>query len=414
MLFRLNLPPSPAGGFIFISDEHFMTTTLNGQTDHQILFRDEIAGTSLSFRNPVEILSADTPDKLFEVFDAIEAYQAKGYWIAGYMSYEAGFCFEDKLRKQIPQQRRANLAHFGIFEGPSTKQEEEPSKLRNAPSSFSTPEPVWDFETYRQKFDTLTHHMRIGDCYQGNLTFPMNANWQGDPFELFEKLADIQPVNHAAYVDLDGPIILSRSPELFFQIDQKGWIESRPMKGTAPRGKTPAEDQAIQDALKASNKDLSENVMIVDLLRNDLSHVCEAGSVKVPQLYELKTYATVHQLVSRVRGKLSQGTRFSDIMRAIFPCGSVTGVPKMRAMEILSQLEDRKPREAYCGAIGWINPMGVMQFNVPIRTISLYDDHTAQFNVGGGVTLESTAELEYEECLTKAKFAMELAAIYHS
>jgi para-aminobenzoate synthetase component 1 len=391
-----------------------MTTTLHGQTDHQILFRDEIAGTSLSFQNPVEILSADTPDELMGVLNAIEAYQARGFWIAGYLSYEAGFCFEDKLKKQIPQIRRADLARFGVFEGPLSEPKEEPSKLRNAPTSFTMPEPAWDFETYKQKFDTLAHHMRVGDCYQGNLTFPMNAEWHGDPFELFEQLADIQPVNHAAYVDLGGPIILSRSPEMFFQIDQNGFIESRPMKGTAPRGKTPADDQAIQEALLASKKDLSENVMIVDLLRNDISHICEAGSVKVPQLYELKTYATVHQLVSRVRGKLTQGTQFSDIMRAILPCGSITGVPKMRAMEILSQLEDQTPREAYCGAIGWINPMGVMQFNVPIRTISLYDDNTAQFNVGGGVTLESTAELEYEECLTKAKFATKLAAIYRS
>lgn len=391
-----------------------MTAMLNGQTDHQILFRDEIAGTSLLFQDPVEILSADTPEQLFEVFDKIEEYQARSRWIAGYMSYEAGFCFEEKLTRQIPQQRRANLARFGIFEGPSTEQVEDLSKLRNAPTHFTKPKPAWDFETYKQKFDTLTNHMRVGDCYQGNLAFPMNANWQGDPFALFEQLAQIQPVNHAAYVNLGGPIILSRSPELFFHIDQNSMIESRPMKGTAPRGKTPAEDKAIEEALLASDKDLSENVMIVDLLRNDLSHVCEAGSVKVPQLYELKTYATVHQLVSRVRGKLNQGTKFSDIMRAIFPCGSITGVPKMRAMEILCQLEDRTPREAYCGAIGWINPTGEMQFNVPIRTISLYEDNTAQFNVGGGVTLESTAELEYEECLTKAKFAMELAAIYHS
>lgn len=389
-----------------------MTAPLKGQTDHQILFRDEIAGTSLSFQNPVEIISADTPDELIDVLDSIEGYQARGYWIAGYLSYEAGFCFEEKLKKQIPQKRRAKLAHFGIFEAPSKGQQGDHTKSTAEPSYFSTPRPAWDFETYKQKFDTLAHHMRVGDCYQGNLTFPMNAEWRGNPFKLFEQLADIQPVNHAAYVDLGGPIILSRSPELFFQVDQKGFIESRPMKGTAPRGKTPLEDQAIQDALKASKKDLSENVMIVDLLRNDISQVCEAGSVKVPKLYELKTYATVHQLVSRVRGKLAQGTSFADIIRAIFPCGSITGVPKMRAMEILNQLEEHTPREAYCGAIGWINPMGEMQFNVPIRTISLYDDNKAQFNVGGGVTLESTAELEYEECLTKAKFAMELAKIY--
>lgn len=389
-----------------------MTAPLQGQTEHQILFRNEIAGTSLLFQNPVEIISACSPEELLDVFEKIEEYQLRGYWIAGSMSYEAGFCFEEKLKKQIPQKRRAKLAQFGIFEAPSKDQSNKLSKPSNEPCYFSAPRAAWDFETYRQKFDTLAHHMRVGDCYQGNLTFPMNAEWRGNAFELFERLADIQPVNHAAYVDLGGPIILSRSPELFFQVDQKGFIESRPMKGTAPRGKTPLEDEAIQNALKASNKDLSENVMIVDLLRNDISQICEAGSVKVPKLYELITYATVHQLVSQVRGKLAQGTSFADIIRAIFPCGSITGVPKLRAMEILNQLEEHTPREAYCGAIGWISPLGEMQFNVPIRTISLYDDNTAQFNVGGGVTLESTAQLEYEECLTKAKFAMELAKIY--
>lgn len=391
-----------------------MTAPLKGQIDHKILFRNEIAGTSLLFQNPVEMVSAHSPEELHDVLDNIEEYQSRGYWIAGFMSYEVGFCFEEKLKKQIPQNRKAKLAHFGIFDAPSKKQSGDPSTSNDDPSYFSTPHPAWDLKTYQQKFETLIHHMRVGDCYQGNLTFPMNANWRGNPFKLFDQLTKIQPVNHAAYVDLGGPVILSRSPELFFHVDQKGYIESRPMKGTAPRGNTPSEDLAIQHALKASNKDLSENVMIVDLLRNDISQICEAGSVEVPKLYELNTYATVHQLVSRVRGKLAHGTNFADIIRAIFPCGSITGVPKMRAMEILSQLEEYMPREAYCGAIGWISPMGEMQFNVPIRTISLYDDNTAQFNVGGGVTLESTAEQEYEECLTKAKFAMELAAIYRS
>ncbi|WP_162654049.1 aminodeoxychorismate synthase component I [Lentilitoribacter sp. Alg239-R112] len=377
-----------------------------------IMFRDEIAGTSLSFESPHDIITAHTPEELIDVLREIELQSASGNWVAGYLSYEAGYCFEEKLKKIIPSNRRAPLACFGIFDNPSsstTPATQAPADTNR--TRFDRPVPLWDFDTYAEKFDQLTQHMKIGNCYQGNLTFPMTSQWQGNPFELFERLRDIQPVNHAAFVDLGGPIILSRSPEMFFQVDQEGWIESRPMKGTAPRGTTKIEDQAIITTLKNDPKNLSENVMIVDLLRNDISHICDAGSVCVPQLYELKTYATLHQLVSRVRGKVKAGTRFADIVQALFPCGSITGAPKIRTMEILTELEDHQPRDVYCGAIGWIAPSGAMQFNVPIRTISLYDDQTALFNVGGGVTLESTAKSEYEECLTKAKFATELAKI---
>ncbi len=374
-------------------------------SDH-ILFRDEITGREVLFENPSATLVAHTPDELDQLISEAERQHKEGQWLAGYFSYEAGMHFEEKLKPLLPEKRNVPLARIGVFECPSdNKLPDKPGNLEKA--FFSEPIPDWEFQAYEKKFDQLTHHMMMGDCYQGNLTFKMNCQWEGSPLELFNRLKEIQPVGHAALVNLGGPVILSRSPELFFKVDGEGWIESRPMKGTAPRGKTTSEDEEIKETLRNDPKNLSENVMIVDLLRNDISRISKAGSVHVPELYELQTYATVHQLISRVRGKLKPKTTLADILCALFPCGSVTGVPKIRAMEILSDLESG-PRDVYCGAIGWIEPSGQMQFNVPIRTITLYENGQARFNVGGGVTLGSTAKSEYEECLVKAKFIKKL------
>ena len=273
-------------------------------TDHHILFRDEIAGNSVLFENPSEILVAHSPEELEGTLKQLDSLREQGRWLAGYVTYEAGYQLEPKLRPLMPKKRRAPLACFGVFDGPSATGRPSGRNTRKR-TYFGEPEASWGFEKYRQKFDTLTNHLKMGDCYQANLTFPMLSKWSGDPFELFNRLGEIQPVGHAAFVQLAGPVILSRSPELFFRIERDGWIESRPMKGTAPRGKTDAQDAAIAEELKNDPKNRSENVMIVDLLRNDISRLSEAGSVHVPELYELQTFATLHQLISRVRGKLN-------------------------------------------------------------------------------------------------------------
>ncbi len=198
--------------------------------------------------------------------------------------------------------------------------------------------------------------------------------------------------------------MLSRSPELFFEIDGEGWIETHPMKGTAPRGKTSEEDAALREFLRNDEKNQAENRMIVDLLRNDISLISEVGSLDVPELFRIESYPTVHQMVSTVRAKLLPGLSIERIFAALFPCGSITGAPKIRAMEILRDLEGT-PRDVYCGSIGWIAPGGTMRFNVAIRTITLFPDGEAVYNVGGGVVFDSTAEAEYAECLLKARFA---------
>jgi para-aminobenzoate synthetase component 1 len=263
---------------------------------------------------------------------------------------------------------------------------------------------TWSFEDYKKRFDRVHRHLREGDCYQANLTFPVEAKWTGDPLSAFDALAARQAVKYGALVDLGGPVILSRSPELFFEIDADGWIETHPMKGTAPRGKTPEEDEDLRRFLANDPKNQAENRMIVDLLRNDISLISEVGTLDVPELFRIESFATVHQMVSRVRARLLPGLSIRQIFSALFPCGSITGAPKIRAMEILRELETA-PRNAYCGAIGWIEPGGRMRFNVAIRTITLFPDGEAVYNVGGGVVFDSTAEEEYAECLLKARYA---------
>jgi para-aminobenzoate synthetase component I len=206
---------------------------------------------------------------------------------------------------------------------------------------------------------------------------------------------------------LPGTTLVSRSPELFFALDGHGGIETRPMKGTAPRDPDLEADRHIKAALGQDAKNRAENLMIVDLLRNDVGRIAEVGSVTVPDLFEVVTYATLHQMVSRVTGRLRPGVGLAAVLRALFPCGSVTGAPKIRAMEILRDVEDA-PRDAYCGAIGWAGPDGRARFNVAIRTLTLHPGGEAVLNVGGGIVADSTAESEYQEALWKARFATTL------
>ena len=371
-----------------------------------VLLRDDREDRTVVFAEPVAVVTVRERAGFEPAFAALQAAHEKGHWIAGFMSYEAGHLFEKKLAPLAEENRPTPLMSFGIFEKPA---ENHPlarprQRVENEPF-LSEPKAHWDFDTYRSRFERLHRHLRQGDCYQANLTMPIRARWTGDPLTAFWSLIERQPVRYGAFVSLDGPQLLSRSPELFFDVDKDGWIETHPMKGTAARGKSAAEDAAIVAAMQADVKTQAENRMIVDLLRNDISRITEVGTLDVPKLFAVETYPTVHQMVSHVRAKLTSGLSIRDIFAALFPCGSITGAPKMRAMEILHDLEDG-PRDAYCGAIGAIAPDGTMRFNVAIRTISLFDDGNAVFNVGGGIVFDSTAEAEYEECLLKARFAV--------
>ncbi|MGI2031149.1 aminodeoxychorismate synthase component I [Rhizobium panacihumi] len=369
------------------------------------LFRDDRTHQSMVFDRPREIVFAHTADDILPTLEKLEAARKNGFWLAGYLSYEAGHIFEPKLRPLIEDNRETPLIAMGIFDAPAGN--EHPLATPPAVTDTATLADFragWNFDAYAERFERLHHHIRRGDCYQANLTMPITARWQGDDKTLFWSLIERQPVKYGALIDLGGPIILSRSPELFFSVDASGMIETHPMKGTAARGKSAAEDRAIIATMLSDEKTLAENRMIVDLLRNDISVVTEVGTLSVPKLFEIETYPTVHQMVSHISAQLLPKTGLPEILAALFPCGSITGAPKMWAMRILSELEDG-PRDAYCGAIGWCDPAGPMRFSVAIRTISLFRSGDAVFNVGGGIVFDSTAEAEYEECLLKARFA---------
>ena len=372
-----------------------------------VLFRDDSTGQVMIFAEPAEIIIAHTREQFFDALDRMEDARQRGKWLAGYMAYEAGHLFEEKLASFAEDNRETPLLCFGVFDAPAGDGHPlaQPAQRQENQEFLTEPKAAWNFETYRERFDRLHQHLRVGDCYQANLTMPIHARWNGDPRAAFWSLIDRQPVKYGALVDLGAPIILSRSPELFFRTDEDGWIETHPMKGTAKRGANAVEDEKIIAEMLADEKTQAENRMIVDLLRNDISRITEVGTLDVPKLFEIETYPTLHQMVSHVQARLLPGISIRDILAALFPCGSITGAPKMRAMEILHNLEDG-PRDAYCGAIGMISPDGAMRFSVAIRTITLFEDGRAVFNVGGGIVFDSTAEAEYEECLLKARFAV--------
>jgi para-aminobenzoate synthetase component 1 len=367
------------------------------------IFRNDATARQLVFERPREIIVAQDAEGFMPALERAQAASDSGKWLAGYFSYEAGYLLEPKLVPLLPDSRRAPLVCLGVFDAPV-----EQAVPQNAGAASNGPifdaRATWSAEDYARRFARLHNHIRKGDCYQGNLTFPVRAHWSGDPLAAFDALTERQPVKYGALVSLGDPIVLSRSPELFFEIDDDGMIETHPMKGTAPRGATKTEDARLKAFLRNDEKNQAENRMIVDLLRNDISLISEVGTLDVPELFRIETYPTVHQMVSRVRARLLPDIGIRQVFAALFPCGSITGAPKIRAMEILHELEDA-PRDVYCGAIGWIAPGGRMRFSVAIRTISLFADGEAVYNVGGGVVFDSTAEEEYRECLLKARFA---------
>jgi para-aminobenzoate synthetase component I len=376
---------------------------LTAESQKRVLFDRGPRAEGTIFADPGALVRADSPEEVAPAFAALEDARRDGKWLAGYASFELGYLMTDRLRPLLPATRPEPLLVFGVFDAP---QAPEPAIDEEAgpDCGFSSFRPGWDFAHYCEAFDRVHALIGAGDIYQANLTFPLTAEAHGTPDALYAALAARQPVPYGALVDLGGPVLLSRSPELFFRVSATGQMEARPMKGTQPRAKDAKADAERRAWLAADRKNRAENLMIVDLLRNDLSRVAETGSVRVPELFAVETFATVHQMTSRILAQLRPGWSLHDLFTALFPCGSVTGAPKIRAMEIIRELEPAA-RGAYCGAIGWISPSAEMEFNVAIRTLILPGDGTARLNVGGGIVHDSTAEAEYEEALWKARFA---------
>jgi len=252
---------------------------------------------------------------------------------------------------------------------------------------------------YGRAFRRIQHYIREGDCYQVNLAQRFYADCRGNPWAAYETLRHINPAPFSAFLNYPEVQLLSSSPERFLKVTG-GVVETKPIKGTRPRSPNPEEDMYSIQALRESLKDRAENVMIVDLLRNDIGKNCAPGSVHVPELFAVESYATVHHLVSTVRGKLAPGCHALDLLRDCFPGGSITGAPKIRAMEIIEELEPNR-RGAYCGAIGYIGFDGNMDSNIAIRTLA-HSKHGIRFWAGGGIVADSILEQEYQECYHKA------------
>lgn len=355
-------------------------------------------GRWLSFRRLRGVLAAEDLSQVLPVIEQAEALvEAWGLYAVGFISYEAAPAFDPALRVQGGSP--TPLAWFGLFE--------ELAILRELPAVSAPPafdlgpwQPALSAEVHAAAIAQIKEHIAAGDTYQVNFTFPLVASFVGDPWALFLRLAEAQRAAYAAYVDTGRFAVCSASPELFFRLE-KGLLTARPMKGTARRGRTLAEDEAQAAALRASEKNRAENVMIVDMVRNDLGRVAAWGSVQVPRLFDVERYPTLWQMTSTVTARV-QASRL-EVLRSLFPCASITGAPKVRTVEIIRQLEPA-PRGVYTGAVGFMAPGGFAQFNVAIRT-AVVDRLAgrAVYGVGSGIVWDSDASGEYAECLLKAQ-----------
>jgi para-aminobenzoate synthetase/4-amino-4-deoxychorismate lyase len=347
-------------------------------------------------------LSAISPAEVRPALEAAERALAAGNHIAGYFSYELGYLFESRLAPLLPPRRALPLLWLGIFERCEAGSAAEwlfsdAGRAHAGPLEFE-----WSAPEYASRFERLHGLISAGDLYQANLSFRAAFAFAGDPRALYCDLRKYSRAGHCAYIDDGERHILSFSPELFFEISSSGAVRTRPMKGTAARGTDAASDALARVRLVASDKDRAENLMIVDLLRNDLTRVAVPGSVTVDALFEVETYPTVHQLVSTISARRAPAASPSAILHALFPCGSVTGAPKIRAMEVIRELE-AGPRGAYCGAIGAFHPDGTARFNVAIRTLTI-SGNRGELGIGGGVVHDSADGSEYAECLLKARY----------
>lgn len=405
--------------------------TLDGLDSSEafVLLDDNLTpgGQALLFEKPVEIIRCERPQEAAASLERMAELSAQGHYLAGYLAYELGYLFESRLAGLIEQRHSestdtAPLIWMAAFPAPRMLDGEALARILAAGGRYetSTPELSLTREDYISKVERVREYIAAGDVYQINFTFKYNFNFSGDPHGFYRTLREKQPVSYGALIHdpathRRGFDLLSLSPELFLRREgERVW--TRPMKGTAARGLDSAGDAAQAAWLRNDEKSRAENLMIVDLLRNDIGRISETGSVEVTDLFTVETYRTVLQMTSGVTAKLRDGTGFQDIIRKIFPCGSITGAPKVRAMEIIHELEP-EARGVYTGAIGMIEPNGDCRFNVAIRTlmieaapINTADDggqetlRKAEMGIGSGIVYDSNPADEYDECLLKGQF----------
>lgn len=348
------------------------------------------------FKRPIRIISCNKTKEVENYLKEIDLELKNGHYLAGFISYEAGYAFENKLKSKPSYP--FPLIWFGVFDEVKEIKKVPSKKEKYKIKNFFLNMPQ---NEYSDSIHKIKRSIERGDTYQVNYTMKYKFNFSGSAYKLYQDLRERQPVSYSAFIKSKDFQILSFSPELFF--DKSGEkITVKPMKGTIARGRNLAEDEKNKIFLSNDKKNQSENIMIVDLLRNDLGRISKTGSIKVKKLYEVEKYQTLFQMTSTIEGKLSKQTSFHDIFKALFPSGSVTGAPKIRTMQIIRSLE-KEPRKVYTGAIGYISPNGRAKFNVSIRTI-LIEGKKAEMGIGSGIVYDSDPDKEYEECKLKANF----------
>ena len=351
------------------------------------------------YGDPVRIVRADTLAEIRPAFGALRDARKEGLHAAGYLTYEAGAALASK---PVDVRTEGPLLWFGLFAEYRTIAPEDVAALLPDPAGAwtSAPRPLIDRETYDARLSRVLDLIAAGDIYQANLTFAATVPFVGDPLALYARLRRQAKAGYGALIDTGETRFLSLSPELFFALDGDT-LTCRPMKGTAPRGETPDADRALAETLAADPKQRAENLMIVDLMRNDLSRV--ATQVAVPDLFTVETYPTVHQMTSTVTATLKPECDAVDVLTALFPCGSITGAPKQRAMEVIAEVEHARVRGIYTGSIGRFDANGDAIFNVAIRTLAIQDG-TATMSLGSGIVADSVGDAEWDECHAKGAF----------
>ena len=364
----------------------------------------QFEGKSLLFRDPEFIISCNHPDSFESSFEDIERALSRGYYLAGFLSYEAGYCFEKKLIQD--KKRDFPLIYLGAYKHILK------DRLIEGGSDYRLRYPRLNIaqEQYSLNINTIRNHIARGDVYQITYCLKLLFEFYGFPLSLYYHLLKKQPVPYPAYIQTEDFQILSLSPELFIK-KKSTRLLSKPMKGTWPRGNGLFSDLIAALRLRYDRKNRAENVMIADLLRNDLGRM--GLDIKAPALFEVARYKTLCQMTSTVTARVEKNLPVYKLFSSVFPSGSVTGAPKIRAMELIGQLESEE-RKIYTGAIGYISPDKDMFFNIPIRTILIkgrpdsLSDRPAEMGIGGGIVWDSTPAGEWEEGLLKARFLTEL------
>ncbi len=364
---------------------------------------------ALLFTQPQSIIRARSVDEVLSALDEADKALKDGWYLAGWIAYEAAAAFEPRMQQAIRHIPQEDLVWLGVFPKPRNLDSHDLDRLMDEAmggterrARIVSKQFGEDHTTHAQNLARIMEALKAGDVYQINHTFPVDFEVEGDPLSLYRTLRRAQPVSYGAYIDTGELRVLSLSPELFVR-STNGKLETRPMKGTAPRGIDKDEDDANARILAGDEKSRAENLMITDLLRNDLSRIAHPGSVHVPALFTVERYKTVLQMTSTVKADRQYCKDFSHLIRALFPCGSITGAPKLRAMDLIGSLE-QGPRGLYTGAIGWAAPNGDLCLSVAIRTAVEKEDGFFRFGVGSGIVSDSDMAAEYEECILKTRF----------